>query len=345
MRFLKWFLLSLLAVVLTLLAVLAWINPRGELVGHTFPPGSLDVRRDKQALFAAFTREAPVTGLVLGSSRSMTIPPAVLDSATGLRFFNFAVHEGTIEDALATWRWIAPNATNLRVVVVGLDPWSLHTYPRSRQLDRNWNLVSNIDPSEQGQFAHLRFTIRFIKETLTVSYLADAARSVSLKINPRVPIQILHTDGGMHYERWDGQRSAGTFDNREVIAACRQRFQEDASGQARISGHRVAMLDSLVREARAAGVNVVLWVTPDNPILADIVRTSTASGVLAALSDSLLSAYERDDHVAVLRPAPGSSLVPYADDWYDCSHFGKANSAAVAISLGRVISQGFQGAK
>jgi hypothetical protein len=264
MRFLWAFLSTVALLVLMYVIALEVVDPRDEFSGHRFPPVFLDVRRDKIALFRSYDAESTVRAVMLGSSTTMTVPPETLDRATGLRFFNFGVHAGHMEDYLAFYRWTRMHQPAVRTVVLGLDQWALSGGPREAFFDDEWDLISQLEPQWRTPLGHLRHTIARYHHAFTVGYVRDIALSVRLRLRPETPIQILHADGSMHYERYNRQIAAGTYPRDEIISSCIDN-QLGSQVDSTISRERAQYLESLFQEAASQRVRLVVYITPLHP--------------------------------------------------------------------------------
>ena len=107
----KVFLGVLVAVVIAYGLTAYLIDPRGDFAAERFPTVLFDARREKVKSFAKYNEMEPVTGIILGSSRSMKLAGRRLDTATGRRWFNFSVDSARVEDYVAIYNW----ATNTKL--------------------------------------------------------------------------------------------------------------------------------------------------------------------------------------------------------------------------------------
>ncbi len=67
------------------------IDARKDFATGVIRPLVMDSRSEKTILYTKAAAETPVTGILLGSSRTLTFQPADLEKETGLHCFNFAV--------------------------------------------------------------------------------------------------------------------------------------------------------------------------------------------------------------------------------------------------------------
>src|SRR5947209_1539844 len=123
--FFRIFLAWTFGIVLVYCVLLSVIDPWRHFGGHWFPQIVPVPVHEKLPLFARYQQTAPVTGLILGSSRSMILPPAALDRLTGLRFFNAGVFGGLPEDHLAVYRLLFEQGARPTVLFLGLEDVSL----------------------------------------------------------------------------------------------------------------------------------------------------------------------------------------------------------------------------
>src|SRR6185369_17883018 len=119
------FLATTAALTLACYAAIRVVDPYGEFHSGRFPTVVLDSRRQKLVLFKQYNPRA-VTGLIMGSSRSMLLEPRAVDAEFGTRSFNFAVENGHTEDFLAIYRWAVQQGAQPKLIIIGLDVAALH---------------------------------------------------------------------------------------------------------------------------------------------------------------------------------------------------------------------------
>lgn len=332
MKFLRLFLLSLVALSMAY-AVSVWaVNPRGEFAPHLVPPIVRDNRAVKLRLYPPFAR-AGATGLILGSSRVVQMPPSVLDELTGLRFFNFAVERGRTEDYLAIYRWVRTRGPAPRLVVIGVDPESLQDGDGANfMLDRNPILSGALRRTAAGaSIRRLRDTTKQYKQMFSTEYLHDAILSIEAAVHPSARTAreyVVEADGYLRYPRLESERSSGTFDLVRELRSCLPRYQVLYGGISRLSAERVLALRTLVSEVVADNARVVIWVMPNHPeTVASIGGTTPYVRVLSAVRDEVREV-SRHFPVATFDYGDGSAFD--RSDWWDCGHMNERNLSEVA---------------
>ena len=331
--FLGWsaLLISLLLVAITV------VNPRQEFAGTRFPALALNTRRFKADLFDARVKEAPPTGIIIGSSRSMNLPSGLFTSLTGERFFNFGVFNATIEDDLAVERYTLHNDPSVRDIVVGVDPQSFDGHiPQLPELTHIARLQGALDGTLGNPVSSTLLTLRPYRDALTVSYLADVARSVLNAAHPPEAAYSFDSDGVLQYPKADRARKTGSYDWPQHFRDCSATQEAQYATYDSLATYKRAMLDSLIAEATAKGVRVILWVPPLNPALDAAVHTKP---VESANYDRVIS------YMRWLARRPMVSFVddidpakfPNSSGWYDCMHYDSINAVSIATSLASAV--------
>src|SRR5207247_6782178 len=72
-------------------------------------------------------------------------------------------------------------------------------------------------------------------------------------------------DGVQHYPIWERQKAQGTFDLDGRLRRCQQSYLARVGTMRRLSAARVTALATTVRETRAAGGVVKIFLTPLHP--------------------------------------------------------------------------------
>lgn len=115
---------SISLLVLLLMGVMAFnyiLNPLGIYPTSYFEPLVLNhdtTYRYKTNLYDNMS--FPPEVVILGSSRSFTMPPAYITEVTGLLAFNASVHGGTLNDIIQFTRHMVDEGHPPRVIIVGL---------------------------------------------------------------------------------------------------------------------------------------------------------------------------------------------------------------------------------
>jgi hypothetical protein len=160
--------------------------------------------------------------------------------------------------------------------------------------------------------------------------------SIRLKLHPEIPIQILHPDGGMHYERWNREIAAGTYPRDEIITTC-IRDQLGSQVDSAVSAERTRFLETLFREAAADSIDLFVYVTPIHPrVQGTPLGRRLRAGSLAAIQSLLPTLASRHGGTVF----EFTSVDDYGGDpahWYDCMHMGIDDSQRIADTVGTVI--------
>lgn len=322
-------------------AAMRLIDPRGQFGTHIFPTVTLDARSDKMALFRAYEARGPVQGLVLGSSRSMKIDPAALSRDSGLRFFNFTVDVARAEDYLALYRWTRAQGAPLKRVLIGLDVEALHNddVPIAN-LEHNPALMRALRGPRGGPLGPLAdaaATVRRYQSTFETSYFRDAlgsALTYFAHAQRGAPFMRFAADGYLHYPRWEAERTRGTFDLSREIKACLPGYVSTYRDMTDLSVRRRGDLEALLREARADGVQVTLWITPLHPATAELLGAKTRYPEMLLRTRAYVAQLQRRYGVQVRDYSAPALYGGTPSGWYDCAHVDEHDALRIARGLG-----------
>src|ERR1022692_4958824 len=207
-----------LGMVLVYLVLVSMIDPMRHFGGHWFPQTVPVPVGDKLPLFDRYQHAAPVTGLILGSSRSMILPPELLDGLTGLRFFNAGVFGGLAEDDLAFYRLLLERGARPAVLLIGIDDYSLNDFqPVRDETLSNYALARQISPAANGPLGHFLHVARLYHERMRVDMFGESRRAVGQRISPSQPINFFHPDGRLSYPLRDRQIQSRTYDLQRAV--------------------------------------------------------------------------------------------------------------------------------
>lgn len=232
-------------------------DPNRYFFGGPVPQIWPNTTREKIQLFRAYSARGAVTGLLFGSSRSALIRSDLADSLTGLRFFNASCYDSSIENYLALYRLFRKTQPEPpKTLILGLEPELLSsTGEMPRDLVASYPLMSQIDSSLTLPWHYARvYALYFRTQTFI-----DLATSLKNWRSPKPPLDKYFADG--HIE------SADPTLERHLV---KERLQDDLVEYRdfhEISGAHVEHLRSLLREASADHVRILLWITPIHPLL------------------------------------------------------------------------------
>ncbi|WP_102127680.1 hypothetical protein [Deinococcus planocerae] len=337
MHFLRVVLGWILVFTLALGAVLWYVDPRGQFGGGRFPTVTLDARRQKMDLFRTFEAQAPVEGLILGSSRTMKLDPAVFSERTGLRFFNFTVDAAKAEDYLSIYRWARAQGAPIRRVMLGLDVEALHDDNMYFTNFRHNPELRRMLSQGQGGAAlvGVSASVSRFKDMFTVDYLRDTLRVVAsaARSEERVPFMQFTANGYLHYPGREQQRAAGTFDLTREVSACLPGYLSIYGGMRSLSPQRWGYIETLVREVQQGGGEVEIWISPLHPATTELLASQTRYTALLAETRAALEGLSRRTGVTVRDYASPERFGSNAQDWYDCAHIDNRGAELLSSRL------------
>jgi hypothetical protein len=333
--FMSVFLAATAALAAASYAAVRLVDPYGEFHSGRFPTVVLDSRRHKLMTFKQYNTP-PVTGLIMGSSRSMLIEPRLVDSEFGTRSFNFAVENGHTEDFLAIYRWALRQGAQPKLVIIGLDVVSLHDDEIPDQMfERIPELKEQVGASQApGQWLGLEFlgSLLEAKHVFTFSYLKDTLQSLRMALERQQPATGFDPDGyenrgRLHRKPPPAQRALAD------ISSDTAAYMKRIEGMSRTSAKRQEYLRLLVQSARARGARVVVWLTPVHPLLMQRMAAATNYPALVAITAAFGEA---------LRDQYGIDFYNFHDSrrfggtnqgWYDATHMDPDNMTRVVLTL------------
>lgn len=336
------FLATVAAVTVAHVALMKTIDPRGDFGMGLFPSVVYDARAQKVARFTAYLARGPVDGVVLGSSRSLKIRPADLAERTGLRFFNFAVEGARSDDMLAIYWWMRERGVRPKVLWLGLDVESLIvTEGLHWKLEQNAALMRALAGAQgavPSRFDDARALVAAAKRTVTFGYLRDAVLAVRLRFRPGA--NLLNTafepDGYFRYPRWELERAKGvsTFD--QTFADCLDGHTRNYDvATAGIRPHHVERLEQLIRQARADGVRVTLWLTGVHPQIVQYLRERTTYEVRLVETRRIVEGWRARYGIETSDLTDMTNYAGTADGWYDCGHPDEGNARRIVEAVMR----------
>jgi hypothetical protein len=260
--FLHTFLGALLVLLVLAAAVNLAVDPLGVFGTGLLPPVVSADRDQKAALYR--DRRPPPAIVILGSSRSKTIPVQCLERLTGRPGFNFAVNGAGTEDLLAIFRFLRDRRPDsVRALLIGLDPEALQgTGGAHRALENSRALAPYVGGRRRGEWA-----ATLAMDLLGWQALTGSFESLRQAAHPRRrPAEmVLDGDGVQRYPALEDQWREGTLPIGERVAASIPGLLSRYDNFTALDADRLADLDRLVREARKAGVTVTAFIPPVHP--------------------------------------------------------------------------------
>lgn len=324
---------TLLVHVILVVILFGTVNPLGGFWGHRFPTATPITRIRKTQLFDAWQRQAPIQGLIVGASKSMKLAPKAFSQATGLRFFNFSLSAGTLEDVKIVMQLAEEKHARPREMVLGVDAQMLTRYGIADELTQDWEFARRLEERQPTIGWKLEHGAHLVREAMTPTFAQAVGTSIMAAINHREPLHHFYEDGYLDYLTRDRAIAAGRFPRAANIRRCTIEVVDSLRLQYPYDPHRMALLDSILDRARADSIRVTLWLTPYHPdVLTAVARYPQMAAWLRSVPDSLRK----------VAAAHGASFVNLQtidlfdgdpNDFYDCVHFGNANAAKVTTHL------------
>ena len=305
------------------------INPNQTGPLHVLPPVLLDDRIPKTDLFKKFASSGPVEGLVLGSSRALTISPRAIASLTGKRYFNFAVSAATISDDADIYEEVLRNGAHPRHIVVGLDVE--HMLGRRKVEERQMAIVNGaVVPRLAQGLLDVRsvFTAEYAHDmTMSVAFHAGLVpRKISNNFDP-AGTEIAHGSGLMSQEQFQA-----------AVSGCTAKIHAQIARYDMVSDLQFAGLKRLLTRAAADGAKVEMFTTPVIPMARPEIAAGTSYNSLREAAMLRLSLELERFHFSIHDLADTTALQDGVAGWSDCVHYSEGNGDKIIreiLSLGR----------
>jgi hypothetical protein len=328
------FLLSLALMVGAHCLLVTIVDPRRYFTSSSsFPQIYPNSRRVKVEALARFQQAGPVTGLILGSSRSMLLSPQEFDRRTGLRFFNAGVFSGTAEDFLSLYRLARRNGNHPRVIVLGLDPAAIYEGRPEEELSANFALTTALENRAASGWAQGWHSLTLYKRMLRPQALVEVANSLALRRHPPEPRSSFDADGRLHEHKTERAIQSGQYDFRGELENSRRRMIERLETFQGLSQRRTQLIESLLAQAAADQARVVIWMPPVHPTLLETMarspQASTADGLARQFTTGLAERYP----VQVIDLTHPSAFGGDPDRWYDSIHISPLDADKIARRL------------
>lgn len=313
--------------------VVGTVNPFGSFWGDDFPTATPITRIRKTALFEARQRQAPVEGLILGASKSMKLSPARFSDATGLRFFNYSLSAGSLEDVKIVLGLAKDRAARPRAVVIGVDAQMLTRVEPSYELRSDWEFARRLEGRPLTLGWKVEHGASLLRDALAPWYARAVWTSITAKLDGKEPLHHFYADGYLDYRTRDRAIAAGTYPRARMIARCAREAVDSLRAQHPFDPARLALLDSILAGVRADGIQATVWLTPYHPLVYEgIARDPELDAWMRSVPDTLRR----------IAAAHGAAFVNLQTidtfdgdpvDFYDCAHFGNANAERITQRL------------
>lgn len=326
--FLRSFGLTFALLILGIAGVSLLLDPLGRFGTGLLPP-VVSADRDQKA--ALIRDRKPGPGVVLlGSSRSKTIPPDCLTPGRAGRGFNFAVNGAAAEDLVAIGRFLRSlPASEVRSIFVGVDPEMLQARGGPHRPLAASRALARFAPASSVTAGP-----SLAADLLGGQVVSAALRSLSARFrrDPGPPEVVLDRDGVQRYPRIEALRAAGAFDEDAAVEGAIPGVLGRYQSFTGLDSARVAWLRVFVREARAGGAGVVAFIPPVHSRFAARAR-STAWQQRSEETVALLHALELEGGLRYVETRDVVGDDPAAAGFVDALHFLGPVAARVAERL------------
>jgi hypothetical protein len=316
MSFLGRFLFQLLACCVLYLAAVRLIDPYGTYGTHIFPVVLVQDRTEKKRLFEKYARDRPVTGVVLGSSRSMMLSPKLLENLTHQRYFNFAVSGASIHDLAEIYDWLRGEGVHLEHIIVGLDTDGLM-------------VSSRVDSGQPvSALGRLVQKAKGVKAMFTIPVAEDTWRALAISVD------LIHPDRRITFEPDGHEKINEDLAGREVYtASCVVAWRRKFQGLNRVSNRYFEQLESIFRQARADGAAVTVFITPINPATERRMEFGTPYFDHKREVSMRAKALAEKWQVAFADFGDANTFGAEPEGWSDCVHYDSENGNRLARRL------------
>jgi len=145
----------------------------------------------------------------------------------------------------------------------------------------------------------------------------------------------LDPDGYVHYVKLEADRKAGVFDVDRQIADTLEGYVGRFRDMHELSPRRQQDLETLIREAKADGATVKVWLTSLHPRTAQYLGERTPYPDLLARTRAYLARLGETYGVDVYDYSSPERYGGSLTGWYDGAHIDEKNAELVASGLAR----------
>jgi hypothetical protein len=301
-------------------AVALVINPNQTGPLHFFAPALVDDRVPKTDLFRKFASSGPVDGLVLGSSRTLSISPRLLASLTGKRYFNFAISAAKMSEVEGIYEDVLRTGAHPRHVVIGLDVNYL--LARKKVEERQLAIARG---ALVPRLAQLLLDLRTV---YTVEYAHDMFLWFEYQAG-MIPPKAGNTFDPDGTRVADGRRVVSREQVQGAVSGCAGLMHTQFARYDGLSEIQFAELRKLLARAAADGARVEFFTTPFNPNVQSEMVEGTAYNELRDAAMQRLTEELRPFHSSVHDLAKMSSLPSGEEGWSDCVHYSEQIGEAI----------------
>ncbi len=249
------------------------IDPYAQYAPEVLPPLVQTSRATKVRMLSG--ADVAPAGLVLGSSRVLKLEPDYLQQKFGHKFFNAGVNFGRPEDFLALLRFYQQQFHRLpQTVVLGLDVNAFSdANPADARLLASPELAPLIPDAipwrDRFQRWHELLSWQQTKCSL------QSVRKEWRQAAPAVPAESFRSDGLLVYHEREAKIRAGTYDFLRPLQENQQEYRQLFQGFDKLSTRRCELFRSCARLCAEHDVQLIVFLTPMHPDLADDLAATT----------------------------------------------------------------------
>lgn len=266
--FLSRFLLTVVLALICIGSLNYFVNPEGLYGTHLVPQILWGARPQKAVMLKSV--QPPPEALIMGSSRVMTILPAEVQAATGLRTFNAGVDSAKAEDFYILLRYAVEQAhLRPKLLILGCDVEVFHNHePVHYYLQQPSLLASFLWHSESQHWRWQTFT-KLLSHQETQLAVESLYKSVRRKTTP---FSHAEADGHVVDDEWERERAAGRQDLQREIRFTIDRFRPRYDDYTGLSEERLAYFDATLHYAHDHGIQTIVFLTPTRPAVEEGLR-------------------------------------------------------------------------
>jgi hypothetical protein len=335
-RFLRCFLLSGFIAASLWCSIETVVDPRGYFGEALFSPVIPSPRVIKAELLGAYLKLRPVTGLVVGSSRTMMLDPRMLDPLLGASFFNAGVYMGKPEDFLAFYRLAGTRGAHLKCMVIGIDDSSLNDVDSfDPDLVASYPLISELEPWRKFPLVKIFHLLRLYKDSMSSAGFREIRESLAGRTSGRLkhyPPQAVEFDSLSYYQK-DGALLQVRPDEFKRNSTYETFLMEQLLKMTRLSPRRMADLETLLSEMKRDHVRGVIFITAYHPAFLKEIRENASAWHHHMEAVAYLESLRERFGFPVLDFTDPATFGARPDKWKDVVHFGGDESRKVVERL------------
>ena len=179
----------------------------------------------------------------------------------------------------------------------------------------------------------LRRKLEMAKNVFSKPYAQDIFYAIKSASKGAKRKTIFEPDGLNRYLESERQIAEGTFRLDERIAASQREYRWRFDGMNGLSPKRQAYLETLLKEAKRDGAEVVLYLTTLHPKLVETLSRETKYALLLRLTQEYIAKIGNEFGIATFDLSDPSNFGGNVTDWYDGAHVSAPNAELIARKI------------